>query len=94
MRTCVGCRRTCSPDQLVRVTRTAGGSLAVGRMHPGRGAWLCRDSPVCVEQAVKRKAFDRAFRGRVEGREVERIRTALGSRSEAKSRPVSEGPVL
>ena len=28
---------------------------------PGRGAWLCRESPGCFDRAVKRRAFERAL---------------------------------
>lgn len=47
------------------------GSLAVSRVAPGRGAWLCRDPRTggavvsCLESAVRRKAFSRAFRAEV-----------------------------
>ena len=50
---------------MVRVVRLGDGSLAVGRTLPGRGAWLCRGSPACVEVAQKRRAFERALRGPV-----------------------------
>ncbi|MBF6557366.1 MAG: YlxR family protein [Acidimicrobiales bacterium] len=90
-RTCVGCRRTGPSDQLIRVTRTADGSLVVGRGRPGRGAWLCRDSPECVERAAKRSVFDRAFRSRVEDGEVDRLRTALGCRPGGNAGQGSEG---
>ncbi len=38
------------------------GELQVGRALPGRGAWLCRDSPECLARARSRKAFARALR--------------------------------
>jgi len=56
-----------------------GGSLAVSRTLPGRGAWLCRDSPGCVDLAVRRRAFGRALRVEVDSAQVERLRVALGS---------------
>lgn len=34
----------------------------VGRQEPGRGAWVCLGAPECFEQAVKRRAFERALR--------------------------------
>jgi predicted RNA-binding protein YlxR (DUF448 family) len=46
----------------VRVVHAGGGSLAVGSGLPGRGAWLCRDDPGCVELADRRRAFSRALR--------------------------------
>jgi predicted RNA-binding protein YlxR (DUF448 family) len=73
---------------LVRVVRLHDGSLAVGRNGTGRGAWLCRDSPGCIDRAEKRKAFDRAFRGPVGSEEVDRLRSALSPKEG------SEGPVL
>ncbi|MHB8221049.1 MAG: YlxR family protein [Acidimicrobiales bacterium] len=48
-------------DRLVRVVRLADGTLSVGRSLPGRGAWLCVDDPGCVERAIRRQAFGRAF---------------------------------
>jgi predicted RNA-binding protein YlxR (DUF448 family) len=55
---------------------------------------LCRASPTCLDQAVKRKAFDRAFRCRVDFASLERIRSDLGGGSETKAGPGSEGSVL
>ena len=50
---------------MVRVVRLGDGSLATGRTLPGRGAWLCRDSPACVDLADRRRAFERALRGSI-----------------------------
>ena len=94
MRTCIGCRRTGSPDELVRVACIESGKLVVGRDQPGRGAWLCRASTHCLDQAVKRKAFDRAFRCRVDVASVELIQSTLGGGSETKAGQGSEGSVL
>ena len=44
---------------------------------PGRGAWLCRDSPECLDQAVRRQAFRRAFRADVVPGAVEGLRKLL-----------------
>ncbi|MGA3145858.1 MAG: YlxR family protein [Acidimicrobiales bacterium] len=75
----MGCRSTGPVDGLVRVVRMDGGGLAVSRTLPGRGAWLCRDSPGCVEQAVRRHAFSRALRGEVGRAQTDRLVVALGS---------------
>jgi predicted RNA-binding protein YlxR (DUF448 family) len=61
-------------DELVRVARDPTGSLVVGRHLPGRGAWLCRGSAACVDRAIAKRAFDRAFRARLEDRQVDRDR--------------------
>jgi predicted RNA-binding protein YlxR (DUF448 family) len=65
------------------VVRTSDGGLAVGRTLPGRGAWLCRDSPACVDTAAKRHAFEWALRGEPAAGAVERLRRELGASSVA-----------
>jgi len=62
---------------MVRVVRSAEGVLSVGTGLPGRGAWLCRDRPDCVDLAIRRKAFERALRGPVDLAEVEKVRVAV-----------------
>ncbi|MGH9164689.1 MAG: YlxR family protein [Acidimicrobiales bacterium] len=76
-RTCIGCRRTAAADELVRVVATAEGRLAVGRSAPGRGAWLCADSPTCVAKAVRRRAFGRALHREVGEAAVAELARAL-----------------
>jgi predicted RNA-binding protein YlxR (DUF448 family) len=46
----------------VRCALTADGRAVVDRTAPGRGAWLCVPSSDCFERAVRRKAFERAWR--------------------------------
>jgi predicted RNA-binding protein YlxR (DUF448 family) len=78
----------------VRLVRTEGGRLAIGRDRPGRGAWLCRGSEECLETAIRRKAFDRALRCRVGDDEVGEVRTALAGGLDAvpEEAPASKGP--
>jgi predicted RNA-binding protein YlxR (DUF448 family) len=62
-RTCLGCRQIKDQDQLVRFVRSPDGEILAdlkGRL-PGRGAYLCNNRS-CIEAAVIRKQFDRAFR--------------------------------
>jgi predicted RNA-binding protein YlxR (DUF448 family) len=54
--------------------RTADGGLNVSRTAAGRGAWLCAGSAECIDLAVRRKAFERALKGRVEPAAVEPLR--------------------
>lgn len=69
-RTCIGCRATDHPDQLVRVVTEPGdgGRRAAvdrtGRLG-GRGAWL-HPSHECLDTALRRRAFQRAFRAPVD----------------------------
>lgn len=77
-RTCIGCRRTGSPAELVRLARGGDGGLLVGRQHPGRGAWLHPD-PACVAQARRRRAFGRALRGDIGGAAIAAIGEEIGA---------------
>ena len=86
-RTCIGCRRTAAPAQLVRVVRREDGRLEVGRTLPGRGAWLCVGSPACIDKALRRHAFDRALRGPVDPRSVERLRAEAAERARVEGWP-------
>jgi len=77
---------------MVRVVRTEDGSLAIGRLLPGRGAWLCSEGPACVGLAEKRRAFDRALRGPVSAAAVAALYEELKQPVEGKVVPGSEGP--
>lgn len=62
-RTCLGCRQAKDKPELVRFVRSPDGEILAdlrGRL-PGRGTYLC-NSRACIEAAVNRKQFDRAFR--------------------------------
>jgi len=57
-RRCVGCGETVSKRQLLRVVRTADGTVrydATGRAN-GRGAYVCANDS-CFEKAQKKKLF-------------------------------------
>jgi hypothetical protein len=69
-RTCLGCRTTTNMDELIRWVLHPGtpqprARLAVLSPAPGRGAWT-HPTPKCVQQAVHRKGFARAFRAQVD----------------------------
>jgi predicted RNA-binding protein YlxR (DUF448 family) len=44
--------------------------VQIGRSLPGRGAWLCADSPACLQRAARRGALSRAMRASVNAEEV------------------------
>ena len=77
-RTCVGCRAVRPQVELIRVVRRRDATLAVGRRLPGRGAWLCRDSPQCLDRAAREGGFARSFRAAVPATSLEGLRTTLG----------------
>ena len=61
-RTCIGCRKRDSPAGLLRMTVSGGLVLPdPGHRAPGRGAHL-HPVAACLDLAVRRKAFPRAFR--------------------------------
>jgi uncharacterized protein len=69
-RTCIGCRVCCAQDDLLRLqlVQSATGSdqvePAIGRRaRTGRGAYVCPRRS-CFDQAIKRRAFGRAFSSR------------------------------
>jgi uncharacterized protein len=77
VRTCVGCRRRRPQQDLVRCALTAAGDPVVSRTAPGRGAWLCVPPGRCFELAVRRKAFDRAWRRPVGAEQLDGLRHLL-----------------
>ncbi|WP_165988954.1 YlxR family protein [Streptomyces sp. YIM 98790] len=61
-RTCVGCRQRGARDVLLRVALIEGRCVPDHRgTLPGRGAYV-HPKPACLELAVRRRAFPRAFR--------------------------------
>jgi predicted RNA-binding protein YlxR (DUF448 family) len=69
-RQCIGCGRRGPQGDLVRLTvADEGGTklvvVADGRSQSGRSAYLCKRQ-ACLERALLRKAFQRAFRMSVE----------------------------
>lgn len=69
-RTCIGCRQVVDQNQLQRWVLGHADGQAVPVPDPtrrlsGRGAWLHR-TPECAERAIKRGAFARSFRTKVD----------------------------
>jgi len=67
LRKCVGCRDMKDKRILVRVVLNADGSLFVdetGKAH-GRGAYLCKNSADCLQQAYKTKSLEKSLKHHV-----------------------------
>lgn len=62
-RTCVACRTTDAKRGLVRIVRTASGTVEVDETgkKPGRGAYLCK-SRECWDKALKGKILEYALK--------------------------------
>jgi predicted RNA-binding protein YlxR (DUF448 family) len=81
-RQCVGCGRRGPQTELLRLqldTRSFPQRVVVAgeREHHGRGAYLCRRRS-CLDRALQRKAFHRAFRATVVA-DVDNIIVALAA---------------
>ncbi|MFJ7060393.1 YlxR family protein [Streptomyces griseobrunneus] len=63
-RTCVGCRERAAKSELLRIVVDEGVCAPDPRgTLPGRGAYVHRTS-VCLDLAVRRRAFPRAFKAK------------------------------
>ncbi|MGW4568961.1 YlxR family protein [Streptomyces sp. NPDC004561] len=61
-RTCVGCRERAAKNDLLRIVRSEDACVPDPRgTLPGRGAYV-HPVLVCLDQAVRRRAFPRALR--------------------------------
>ena len=65
IRTCIVTRAGRPPEEMIRFVLAPDGSVTPDIKHrlPGRGVWVTASAEV-VAQAVKRRAFDRGFRGK------------------------------
>jgi len=62
-RTCIGCHQVRAKGDLIRIVRSADGSIAddpYGK-EKGRGAYVCPNRD-CVSEATKPEILNRAFR--------------------------------
>ena len=57
----------------MRVTMSPTGGLLAGGPSAGRGAWVCRTGPQCLEIAQKRGNLARTLRRPVPGEAVETL---------------------
>ncbi|MER5640945.1 YlxR family protein [Kitasatospora sp. NPDC002227] len=80
-RTCVGCRKRAAKHQLLRVVAVEGECVPDSRgALPGRGAHLHPDL-ACLDLAVRRRAFPRAFRLQGAPLGTDQLRTYLEERA-------------
>ncbi|MET9663515.1 YlxR family protein [Streptomyces sp. NPDC006510] len=63
-RTCVGCRERAAKSELLRIVADGDDCVPDPRgTLPGRGAYV-HPVPVCLDLAVRRRAFPRAFKAK------------------------------
>jgi predicted RNA-binding protein YlxR (DUF448 family) len=71
-RTCVGCRSRHMQDELIRLALVDGRVTVAGQAPRGRSAYLCAREE-CLDKALKRAAFKRAFRSEARTDEVRQL---------------------
>ncbi|MBK9516979.1 MAG: YlxR family protein [Anaeromyxobacter sp.] len=77
VRTCLGCGARGARQGLVRLKVSHGGTVVVDeRKSGGRGGWL-HPAEACLERALKRRAFARAFRRSDLGCDADALRRGL-----------------
>ena len=75
---CIACREMRAKKELLRVVRTADGTLvfdATGKQN-GRGAYLCRDA-ACLDRALKTRALERALEAQMSDSLKETLRMEI-----------------
>ncbi|GHI87072.1 YlxR family protein [Streptomyces xanthophaeus] len=81
-RTCVGCRERAAKSDLLRIVAIGDECVPDARgTLPGRGAYV-HPAVVCLDQAVRRRAFPRALRS-AGPLDTEELRKALAVAAEA-----------
>ena len=80
LRSCIVCRKARDKSELVRVVRTPDGNVvldATGKAA-GRGAYVCADGE-CMRTAVKKRAFNRAFKTQLDKSVYDELEKAYAS---------------
>lgn len=77
-RTCIGCRTARGKKELVRVVHTPEDRFVLdpSGKAAGRGAYVC-PSVACLDTALKRKSFNRAFRQAVPEEAVQALEDSM-----------------
>lgn len=77
-RMCTVCRMMNEKEKLFRVVRSMTGIMVDADFRiQGRGAYVCR-SRECIENARRRKAFERSFSANVEQSVYDELEALLG----------------
>ena len=62
VRMCCVCRLRRPKDELIKVVKNKNGEFCIANGHTeGRGAYVCKDEK-CIENAIKKRAFNRSFK--------------------------------
>lgn len=75
VRTCIGCRRQATQNEMLRLALGPEGSVGEWR-GSGRSAYVCADQ-TCIDQALSRGRLERALRTRINQAEREALESLL-----------------
>lgn len=78
LRKCTGCQEMKDKKELIRVVRSAEGSLSIDftGKKAGRGAYIC-PNPECLEKAVRTKGLERSLQVSVQPAIYETLRNEM-----------------
>lgn len=78
MRMCVGCGQMKPKTELIRVVKTADGTILLDKTgkQNGRGAYVCSDAK-CLASAQKARRFERAFQTSVPDETIAALEESL-----------------
>ena len=74
LRMCISCREMTPKEKLIRIVKIKGEEpkIDLSFKAQGRGAYICKNE-TCIENARKRKALERAFRGQISGEVYDKL---------------------
>lgn len=75
LRQCIVCRQSKPKKELIRIVRTSDNDFSVdktGKLN-GRGSYIC-NSEECINNLVKQKALNKAFKTNVEKEVYEKLK--------------------
>jgi hypothetical protein len=75
---CLGCREMRAKKELIRLVRTADGTVEVDPTgkRAGRGAYVCRQAS-CLDLALQARRLEKALRHGVAAETVEKLRKEI-----------------
>lgn len=79
-RTCIACRKVKDKRELVRLVRTAGGTVELDETGKadGRGAYICKKA-ACWEQALQGNRLEHTFRSTIKQDDRDRLKARASS---------------
>lgn len=77
-RSCIVCRESKDKSELLRVVKCPDGSIAIDATgkQAGRGAYVCKSGD-CMQVAIKKRAFNRAFKQQIEQAVYDNLSAAI-----------------